>query len=63
VPGLELTVIHQQRLDAGTPRVLEPGRLGTVGDHNRNPRVEPAVVHGTDQRLQVAAAAGNQYAE
>ena len=63
VPRLELAVIHHQRLDACIPRVLEPRRLRAVGDDYRNARVEPAVADASNQRLHIAAAAGNQDAE
>ena len=62
VPRLELAVIHHQRLDAGLSRVLEPQRVGAVGDDYRNARVEPAVFDGANQR-HVAAAPGNQDAD
>ena len=56
-------MIHHQRLDAGLSRVLEPRRIGAVGDDDRNARVEPAVFDGANQRLHVAAAPGNQDAD
>ena len=37
--------------------------LGHVGDHDRDGRLEPAIAHGVDQRLQIRAAARDEHAE
>ena len=61
--GRAVLVIHHDRLDPGRPRAIEAGGVGTVGDHHRNRRPDPAVGDGIDDRLQVAAAARDEDAE
>ena len=57
------TMRQDQRLDARALRALEPLRVCAVGDDEAYCRVEAAVSDGVDDRLKVAAAAGNQDAE
>ena len=56
-------MIEDGGLDAGQARAIEPAGPGHVRDHDGNRRVEAAVRNGVDERLEIAAAAGNQNAE
>ena len=44
-------------------RAVEALRIGPIGDDDADLGVEPAVLDGVDDRLEVAAAAGNQHPE
>lgn len=52
----ELSVIDNQRFDAGRPRAFKPRRLGAVRDDDRDPGLQTALGDRVDQRLEVAAA-------
>ena len=56
-------MIEYQRLDARLTRALEPAGVVLIRDDDRNRRVEPPLADRVDQRLQVAAAPRDQYAE
>ena len=56
-------MIDRDRVDPRVARADESRRIGAVGDHHGDRRVEPAVPDGIDQRLQVAAAPGDEDAE
>ncbi len=46
-------VTEDQRLDPGLDRVIEPRRIGAIGDHDRDRRIEPLVVNRVDDRLEI----------
>ena len=52
-----------QRLDAGVAGEVEPAGLGAVRDDDGDARVEVAARDRGDQRLKIAAAAGDQHAK
>lgn len=60
--GVILTVGQGHRVDPGIPGSLEPVGVGLVGDHGDDfAATELLVLLGVQQRLQVAAVAGDQY--
>src|SRR5688572_4641038 len=54
---------HGQRLDPYETRALEPAGVLLVGNDDCNGGVEPALGDGIKDRLQIAAAAGDEHAE
>ena len=66
VVGVAVGIIARgevKRLDSGVAGALQTGRLSAIGDDDRNPRVEPPGSDRVDDRLKVAAAPGDQYAD
>ena len=47
----------------GAPRSLEALGILAIRDHERESGVEAAIRHGIDERLQIAAASGDQHAD
>jgi hypothetical protein len=56
-------MVEDGGLDAGQAGAIEPAGPGHVRDHDGDRRLEAAVRHGVDERLEIAAAAGDQDAE
>ena len=66
IVGIAIGVIARvdvNGLDAGIARALQSGRVSAIGDHDRNRRVDAAGGDGVDDRLEIAAAAGDQNGE
>ena len=56
-------MVKAKRVDTGTPRAFEASRIGSIGNNDYDRRVEASVTSGVDERLQVAAAPGDQHAQ
>ena len=52
-----------QRLDTDAPRVFEPAGILLIGDDHRDSGVEPPLGDRIDDRLKIASAAGEEYAQ
>ena len=63
IAGRRGTMVKAERLDAGPPRAFEAGRIGSIGNNDRDRGVETAVTSGVDERLKVAAAPRDQNAQ
>ena len=61
--GRRRAMINTQRLDAGTPRDFEPGRLGAIRHNDRHDGVETPVAYRIDQGLKIAAPARDEHAK
>ena len=59
----ELAMADDERFDARVAGEVEPTGVGAVRDDDRDARVELAARDRGDQRLKIAAAAGDEHAE
>jgi hypothetical protein len=56
-------MVDAERLDAGAPSDLQASGLGAIRDHDGNNGIQPPVADGADQRLKIAAPAGDEDAK
>ncbi len=63
VAGREVVVRQTERVDSRLARAREAGRVRSVRNHDSYPRVQAPASDCVDNRLQVAAAAGDENAE
>ena len=59
----KVAMADDQRLDSGGPSPVYPGSIRPIRNDDGNPGPELTARTGIDERLQVAAAAGDQHAE
>ena len=63
VAGSEVAMADDERFDARAAREVEPTGIGAVRDDDDDARVELAALDRGDERLEIAAAAGNEHAK
>ena len=56
-------MVDGQRFDARLAREVESTSIGAVGDDHGDARVELAALDRGNERLEIAAAAGNEHAK
>jgi hypothetical protein len=56
-------MIETDRLDAGAPGQVQASRIRTIGDHDRDSRIEAPITGRVDQRLEIAASTRNENAQ
>ena len=56
-------MVKAKRIDTGTLCAFEAGRIGSIGNNDRDRGVETSVTCGVDERLKVAATPGDQNAQ
>ena len=53
-------MVHDDCVDSAPSRAFETRRVGAIRDHHHDCCVEAAVLGSVDQRLQIAAATGDE---
>jgi hypothetical protein len=56
-------MVNAQRLGAGSSGVPESRCIGTIGNHDRDCRVEASLFDSLDECLKIASAPGDQNAK